>query len=500
MKKSIIGLLAAIFTFGLVLNVNAEAITTDSSKKGTVDTNSALVTNQAAINITNAPTTDVLVAYKILDTFYNASTNVFTYEFTSDFKAFLATTKDYKNLTVEQYYALTSGDTTSGSTRTQSTLDKLVSLYAAYVKTHSVTTSATLTYQAGEGATGAVVPAGAYLVIPKSTINVYAVMVGNVIPTANGNEWSINDATIKAKISSASVTKSIGSIGHVDGNYSVGEEFSYFLVGTVPQYPTNATNKTYTITDTVGAGITLSNIGSIVVKDGATTLTNSNGVIKNAGGDTVATITLSGQKITIVFDANYVQSTTVTVEYKAKLNNSAKVGSAGNLNSATLTYSNDPYGTGTNTTSAVNASAFTYGIEAFIYSDKDNSVKLSGVKFEVYSDSSLNTKVGEFTTDGNGRGSLAGVKAGTYYLKQVSTAAGYTLPKDAVPVKVKITGATAGTVTGYYRADIAAYEAGSLPFTGGSGTSLFSLIGLLVIGASAVAIIVYRNKKEEVTE
>ena len=100
MKKSIIGLLAAIFTFGLVLNVNAEAITTDSSKKGTVDTNSALVTNQAAINITNAPTTDVLVAYKILDTFYNASTNVFTYEFTSDFKAFLATTKDYKNLTV----------------------------------------------------------------------------------------------------------------------------------------------------------------------------------------------------------------------------------------------------------------------------------------------------------------------------------------------------------------------------------------------------------------
>ena len=42
MKKSIIGLLAAIFTFGLVLNVNAEAITTASRKKGTVDTNSAL--------------------------------------------------------------------------------------------------------------------------------------------------------------------------------------------------------------------------------------------------------------------------------------------------------------------------------------------------------------------------------------------------------------------------------------------------------------------------
>ena len=497
MKKSIIGLLAAIFTFGLVLNVNAEAITTDSSKKGTVDTNSALVTNQAAINITNAPTTDVLVAYKILDTFYNASTNVFTYEFTSDFKAFLATTKDYKNLTVEQYYALTSGDTTSGSTRTQSTLDKLVSLYAAYVKTHSVTTSATLTYQAGEGATGAVVPAGAYLVIPKSTINVYAVMVGNVIPTANGSEWVINDATIKAKISSASVTKSIGSIGHVDGNYSVSEEFSYFLVGTVPQYPTNATNKTYTITDTVGAGITLSNIGSIVVKDGATTLTNSNGVIKNAGGDTVATITITGQKITIVFDANYVQSTTVTVEYKAKLNNNATVGSAGNLNSATLTYSNDPYGTGTNTTSAVNASAFTYGIEVLIYADKDHSIVLSGVKFEIYSDPDLANKIGEIITDSNGKALLPGVAEGTYYLKQVSTAPGYNLPRDAVQVKVKIEGSVEGTDEGYYIAEVSAFEAGTLPFTGSIGTILYTMIGLVTVVSAILLFVLYNRKKEQ---
>ena len=281
-------------------------------------------------------------------------------------------------------------------------------------------------------------------------------------------------------------------------NYSVGEEFSYILVGTVPQFPTNATNTTYTINDTVGTGITLSALSTISIKYGSTTLTNTNGTFKNSSGKTVATATITGQKLTIVFNVSYIDSTTVTVQYKAKLNTGATLGDGGNLNSATLTYANDPYGTGTTTTAAVNVSAFTYGIEAFIYSDKDNSVKLSGVKFEVYSDSSLNTKVGEFTTDGNGRGSLAGVKAGTYYLKQVSTAAGYTLPKDAVPVKVKIPGATAGTVTGYYRADIAAYEAGSLPFTGGSGTSLFSLIGLLVIGASAVAIIVYRDRKSVV--
>ena len=492
MNKKIIGLLVAIFTFGLVLNVNAETITTDTSKKGTIDTNSALVTSQGAINITNAPTTDSLVAYKILDTFYNASTNVFTYEFTSDFKAFLATTTDYKNLTVDQYYNLTSGDITSGSTRTQSTLDKLVSLYAAYVKTHAVA-GTDLAYTASEGATGAVVEAGAYLIIPKSTISVYAVMVGNVIPVANGNEWNISDVTIKAKISTASVTKSIGTIGHVDGNYSIGEEFSYFLVGTVPQYPTNATNKTYTIVDTVSDAITLSSISTIIVKDGNTTLTNSNGVIKNAAGNTVATITVNGQKLTIVFDTNYVLSTTVTIEYKAKLNNNATVGSAGNLNSAVLTYSNDPYGTGTNSTSAVNASAFTYGIEVLIYADKDHSIVLSGVKFEIYSDSSLTNKIGEVTTDSEGKALLPGVAEGTYYLKQVSTAPGYNLPRDAVPVKVKIEGKTEG----YYIAEVSAFESGTLPFTGSIGTVLYTMIGLITVVSAILLFVLYNRKKEQ---
>ena len=494
MKKKIIGLLIAVFTFGMFLNVDAVTITTDSSKKGTTDTSSLLATNTGTITVSNVSSTDKLVAYKVLDVYYNSTSNVFTYEFTTSFKAFLASSTTYKNLTVEQYYALTSGDITSGSTRTQSTLDKLVSAYAAYVKTHSSTNIALTT--TGTNATGSVA-VGAYLVIPSITNNVFAVMVANVIPTPSDNTWVISNATIKAKVSSASLTKYIGSEGSKDGNYSVGEEFSYILVGTVPQFPTNAT---YTINDTVGTGITLSALSTISIKYGSTTLTNTNGTFKNSSGKTVATATITGQKLTIVFNVSYIDSTTVTVQYKAKLNTGATLGDGGNLNSATLTYANDPYGTGTNTTSAVNVSAFTYGIEAFIYSDKDNSVKLSGVKFEVYSDSSLNTKVGEFTTDGNGRGSLAGVKAGTYYLKQVSTAAGYTLPKDAVPVKVKIPGATAGTVTGYYRADIAAYEAGSLPFTGGSGTSLFSLIGLLVIGVAAVAIIVYRNNKEEVAE
>lgn len=497
MKKKIIGLLVTILTFCLAFDVNAVAITTDGSTKGKNDTNSYLVTNDAAIMITNAPASDTLVAYKILDPFYNSSTNVITYEFTTSFKAFLASNTTYKNLTVDDYYKLTSGDITSGSTRTSSTLDKLASAYAGYIKTNSVT-GVELTYNAGDGATGTVVPAGAYLVLPKVTNSVYAVMVGNIIPTANGNDWIINDSTIAAKISSASITKSVGSVGHADGNYTVGKEFSYFLVGGVPQFPTNATNKTYTIKDKVGTGITLSGVSSFVISDGGTALTTkSDGTVVNAAGNTVATITVSGQDITVVFNADYITSNTVTVEYKAKLNDKATLGDGGNLNSATLTYSNDPYGTGTVTTSVSQASVFTYGIEVLIYANSDHSKVLSGVKFEVYSDSSLTTKLGEFTTDSTGKGRLPGVAEGTYYLKQVSTAPGYSLPRDVIAVKVKIEGSAPSATDGYYEAEVAAFEAGTLPFTGGTGSILYTIIGMITVISAILLFVLYTRQKKQ---
>ena len=496
MKKRILSLLVAIFTFGLVLNVDAASITTGSTK-GTVDTNSYIVTNDAALMVTNAPVSDTLAAYKILDTFYNASTNVITYEFTSNFKAFLASSSTYKNLTVDEYYNLTSGDITSGSTRTSSTLDRLASAYASYVKTNSVI-GADLTYDAGEGATGTVLPAGAYLVLPKVTNSVYAVMVGNIIPTANGNDWTIDDATIVAKVANASVVKSVGSIGHVDGTYDIGEEFSYFLVGGVPQYPTNATNKVYTMKDIIGAGLDFSAISNFVVKDGETSLlVKSDGTVVNAAGNTVATITISGKNLTIAFNVDYVTSTTVTVEYKAKLNNSAVLGDTGNLNSATLTYSNDPYGTGTITSNVAQTSVFTYGVEVLIYANGDKSKVLSGVKFEVYSDASLTNKLGEITTDSTGRGRLPGLAEGTYYLKQVSTASGYTLAKDAITIKVKLEGSTPGSVEGYYEAEVAAFEAGTLPFTGGPGTILYTVIGMITIVSAILLFVLYARKKKQ---
>lgn len=100
------------------------------------------------------------------------------------------------------------------------------------------------------------------------------------------------------------------------------------------------------------------------------------------------------------------------------------------------------------------------------------------------------------TTDGNGVARFAGLAEGTYYLKQVSTAPGYSLPRDTVPVKVKIPDSVAATTEGYYLAEIAAFETGTLPLTGGIGTILYTMIGLITVVSAIVLFVLYNRKKE----
>lgn len=94
MKKNKLILMVMIaIVFCLTLDVKAIDITTDSTKRGTVDKNSYLVTNTGTITVTNLPQpfqifkkgTD-LIAVKIIDVFYNGDSNEVTYEFTSDFQ------------------------------------------------------------------------------------------------------------------------------------------------------------------------------------------------------------------------------------------------------------------------------------------------------------------------------------------------------------------------------------------------------------------------------
>ncbi len=500
-RNKVFLIILTIIAFVGILNVHA-AITTGSTTSS--DGISKIITEKANLTVSDIDAGDQLSAYKILDAFYNINTNVISYEFTNDFKAYLNSINN--NLSIEDYFNLTSGDIESGEITTSSNLDTLASGYASYIKSHNVkgtamSISGTTAYQT--------LDAGAYLVLPTKTLRVYAVMVGNLDYTANGNAWEINNESIVAKVEDAGITKAIGNKEASSGSYGIGDVVPYVIKATVPLYPTNAINKTYVITDTISEGLDFEAVTSINITDGITALTNNNGTFTN-DGKTVAIAKISGKTLTITFMVDNVTSNLIRIEYKATVNNNAIIGGNGNVNKASLEYSNDPYGTGTHNT-ATDAGGegdkevpiYVYGIQIFKHAAQGNT-PLEGATFEIYSDISMTSDnlVDTVTTATDGYVKTKGLASGTYYIKETSAPTGYQLLTDPITVTIGPNQASGNQLQdtnndGYYELDIANAAVGLLPVTGGAGTIILTIIGLAIIVGAFYFFFIYRRKKEE---
>lgn len=506
--KNIIHTLVLAFIIATTLDVNA---LTQGTIKGTTDPDSYIVEDKATLTINKVSSSDSFYAYKIIDVFYNQTTNVVTYEFTADFKKFLAQSDVYKSLTISDYYNLTSGNITSGSTQTSSTLDKLVSKYASYIAKHGFPAG----YFSISGTTAAAsLESGVYLVLPTSTQRIYAVMVGNITPTVSNGSWVINDFTINAKVSDASVVKYIGKEGQTVGSYSYGDEVPSILVATLPQFPTNANGVVVLLGDVVDPIFDLPTYNKFILKDGDTTLTTkSDGTIVDSSGNVVATISipnefwtgqLGGRVVTLTINNQYLKSTKLTVTYSLTLNSSATVSTSGNQNTAGLVINRDVYNESANGSTSgfyipfyTYTTIYTYGIDLLAYKKGDKSTTLSDMIFEVYKDSNLTQKVGTITTNSSGKGTLAGVGEGTYYIKNTKTKSGYRLA-NTTAMKVKIAGSVASDTDGYYKVEIEVPTANLLPITGGSGTIIYTALGLIIIVTSITVFTVYTKKQKQI--
>lgn len=507
--KNIIYTLVLAFIITATLDVHAATFMLGTTK-GTIDPDSYIVEEKATLTINKVSSLDSFLAYKIIDVFYNSTTNVVTYEFTTDFKQFLAQSDIYKSLTISDYYNLTSGDIMSGSTQTSSTLDKLVSKYSNYIMNHGTD----IHYMTVSGTTAAAsLNSGVYLVLPSSTQRIYAVMVGNLTPTASNGSWVINDFTINAKVSDASVVKYIGKEGQTVGSYSYGDEVPSILVATLPQFPTNANGVVVLLGDVVDPIFDLPTYNKFTVKDGDTTLTTkSDGTVVDSSGNVVATISIpnefwseqmGGRVVTLTINHKYLKSTKLTVAYSLTLNSSATVSTSGNQNTAGLVINSDVYNESANGSTNgkyipfyTYTTIYTYGIDLLAYKKGDKSTILSDMTFDVYKDSSLTQKVGTITTNSSGKGTLAGVAEGTYYIKNTKAKSGYGLA-TTTSMKVKISGSVASTTDGYYKVEIEVPEAGSLPLTGGSGIITYIIIGLIIILVAVIGFVLYNKKKDK---
>lgn len=249
---------------------------------------------------------------------------------------------------------------------------------------------------------------------------------------------------------------------------SVGDVITYELTPTIPDYPSNATNKTFYITDTLSAGLTFDyssltvNIaGQTVTKDGNDFKLDD--VVIATAHETVNGFNLSFDYEKLVYNDEIGAVYQPTVTYDAVVNEKAVVGNDGNGNTVTLYYGNPNEGstydnpttipdtaTGVESTTDTET-VYTYQL-AFMKVDDDtkNPNPLAGAVFGIYSDEDCTTLIDKVTTNDEGYAVSTNVAAGTYYVKELVAPEGYTLNGTVYPITANWTTATTtveGTVT-----------------------------------------------------
>lgn len=347
-------------------------------------------------------------------------------------------------------------------------------------------------------------------------------------------------------------------------DYNIGDEVPFHLIGSVPdmsQYETY----TYKFTDTFDKGfdaVSTNNVkvylsndkkldleGESADRDITSYFSGTNGSIQytaatEAQGETAgtkATLTVSTKDLKKAATYSKEQPQYVIVSYTAKLNANAEIGLPGNVNTAKLTYSNNPDQSGqgenqpTHDTPEDKVIVFTYGLDVTKVDSKDDSTKLKDAEFKLKnSDGKWATitdgKVTGWTTtendgailksDAEGNFKVTGLDDGTYTLVETKAPAGYNLPADGfsvtleattannqtwdgtantaltnLAVKVDQTDGTGNVDTGLGAITIKNTQGSSLPSTGGMGTVLLYVAGVAVFALAGVTLVMALRRR-----
>lgn len=316
-------------------------------------------------------------------------------------------------------------------------------------------------------------------------------------------------ATIKADV--PEVDKTVN-----DNDANIGDTVTFTLTATMPSNIQGYETYKVIFHDTMSAGLTFKEIKSVVVDDGVNvkdsfTLNPAAPSANETTGET--TFELSCDNV-LVAPVSAKESSKIVVTYTAVVDSDAVIGTNGNPNKVYLEYSNDPNADGTGKTPEKEVLVFTWEIPVFKYTkgEGDTKAPLAGAGFTLYDEGKVVnlTRVGEtnvykvdpagtvteVVTDSNGKFEIEGLEQGTYVLKETTTPAGYNTCADVTVVIGKDGVLTLGeeTVT---TVEILNQAGATLPETGGMGTTLFYVVGGLMIAAAVVLLITKRRMNAE---
>lgn len=222
------------------------------------------------------------------------------------------------------------------------------------------------------------------------------------------------------------------------------------------------------VVDTLSTGLTYV-ADSLTVKIDGKALTKGTDYTLNVNGQTITVDFVVNGSYTL---NNYTGKTAV-IEYKASVNENAKVNELGNNNDAKLNYSKNSMINDADGEKESKTYTYTFDIDGVLTGgDKENKIDtthilnklgeetktittesgekvvktpLKGAKFGLYTDAKAtvpykNTVIdfskNQVESDDNGQLHMTGLAAGTYYLKEISAPSGYSVNSQIVKIEI----------------------------------------------------------------
>ena len=352
-----------------------------------------------------------------------------------------------------------------------------------------------------------VTSAGVYAFDAEKTGYTYKVATAYVGFETYEDTPVLKDASVAAKRSQLIIEKTVDNKTQ-DHAVAIGDEVEYTITTFVPFIDANnSQTRTFQITDKIeGAqyvtsnnevtgtvklnGITLQDVKIVPAADGKSFSINLNSLVTDVDNPH------AGETVTVTYKAT-ITATTANNEAKGHKSGAEYDGDNVTLYTGSITLTK---------VDANNVGKTLAGAEFTVHKVGENNVRGEALKFDyneetgvyTYNPNSTRQNATTVVTGTNGEVKVEGLDKGTYHFTETKAPNGYSINEEGKNIAL---GTNIEKATAKFEAagDLTLKDSqlSSLPSTGGMGTYLFTIIGVVVMAGAAGAFFISRRKGSE---